>query len=119
MYAILNKVISVEHSNALCDSLPYIDIDMKEICFANNALTDKQFAKLLTGIMEDKKLYMNLQKITYFNNEFGLQSIEVLTKLFLNKNARYPITQISLVDVKKCVTIEPLLKALISKDNYL
>ena len=69
--------------------------------------------------MEDKKLYMNLQKITYFNNEFGLESIDVLTKLFLNKNARYPITQISLVDVKKCVTIEPLLKALISKDNYL
>ena len=60
LYAILNKVISTEHSNALCDSLPYIDIDMKEICFANNALSDKQFAQLLNSIMEDKKLYMNL-----------------------------------------------------------
>ena len=32
---------------------------------------------------------------------------------------RAPVTQISLVDVKKCVTIEPLLKTLVSKDNYL
>ncbi len=29
------------------------------------------------------------------------------------------MTQISLVDVKKCVTVEPILKALVSKDNYL
>ena len=47
LYAIFNKVISVDHSNALGESLKYIDIDMKEICFANNKLSDKQFAHLL------------------------------------------------------------------------
>ena len=112
-----NKLITKEQSLALGESLKYTDKNIREICFANNQFIDKQFAQLLTHIMKDKKLYNDLQKLTYTDNEFGVESMKVLQEMMLNKHIRYPFTHLSLVDIKRCVNIDPILKTLGSKDN--
>ena len=74
----MNKAITVDQSDALGESLKYIQKDFKEICFADNGLSDKQFASLLAHIMTEEKLYNDLQKINYAHNELGPYAVEAL-----------------------------------------
>ena len=86
LYALLNQTITLEQTSALSKTFKYIKKDIKEICFANNNMTDKQFADILDAIVSNEKQHNTLQKITYgTNNELGTKTLKSLENLILNK----------------------------------
>ena len=124
LYALMHVGVTPEQSMALANSFKYYGHngqDVKEICFFNNNMADKQFADLLTAMIEDEKQYNDLQRISYGgNNELGQHTMTVLDKLITEKHPSFPLTHLALVNCKKRIrTIEPLFKTLESKDNHL
>ena len=99
---------------ALAKAFRYYEKDVKEICFSNNNMNDKQFADLLSRIITDEKQYNDLQRITSAgNNDLGQKTLEVLDYFIKNKNPSYPLTHISLVNCKLRIrTIQPLFMTL-------
>ena len=72
LYALMNTNINPDQSLALANTFKYIEHNVSEICFANNNMSDSQFAELLTAIKDETKQYNNLSRITYgSNNELG------------------------------------------------
>ena len=114
LYALMNVSISPEQSMALAKTFKHYDKAIKEICFADNNMNDRQFADLLSHIITDEKQYNDLQRITYAgNNELGLKTLEVLDQFIKKKPVSYPLTHISLVNCKLRIrTIEPFFKTL-------
>ena len=67
--------------------------DIREICFANNNMSDRQFADLLTHMIQDEKQFNDLTKITYgSNNEFGWRTLEIIDKILRDKHPSFPLT---------------------------
>ena len=121
LYALVNSTITNEQSIALSKSIHHIKAEIQEICFANNNLSDKQFADLLDHIQLDSRLYNNLKRITYgSNNEFGHKTLASLDRFFKNKKAQFPLTHLALVNCKQRIrTVDPLLKTISSTENRL
>ena len=55
LYALMNSSITPEQTIALSKTFKLIKSDVKEILFANNNMNDKQFADLLSHMIEDEK----------------------------------------------------------------
>ena len=117
----MNHTITPEQTTALANTFKYMKSDVKEICFANNNMNDKQFADLLTHMTQDPKQFNNLHRITYgSNNELGWLTLEVLDKFLRDKHPNFPLTHLALVNCKRRIrTIEPLLMTLNTKENHL
>ena len=95
--------------------------DINEVCFANNNISDQQFAELLSEMIDNEKVFNDLQRITYGgNNELGLKTMQVLDHLIREKHASFPLTHLALVNCKSHIrTMEPLFITLDSKENHL
>ena len=123
LYALLNISVTPEQSLSLAKVFKYYGQsgkDIKEIIFANNSISDKQFAEFLTHIIDNEAQFNNLQKISYGGqNELGQNTINVLDRLIKDKHPSFPLTHLALVNCKRRSRIEPLFQTLEQRENYI
>ena len=95
--------------------------DVKEVCFSNNKMSDKQFADILTQIIEDGALFRKIQGITYTdNNEVGNRTLAALSRFLTEKDTAFPLRHLNLVKCHcRVSSLLPLLVPLNSKRGQL
>ena len=95
----------------------YNKTDVNEICLINNNIVDQQFSDLLEELIQNDKVFDDIQRITYGgNNELGKKSMDSLDKLINEKHPSFPLTHLTLVECKNHLsTVEPLLISLESR----
>ena len=117
----MNVGVSKEQSQALGKAFKYNHHDIKEICLINNNIVDQQFADLLEELMQNEKVFDDLQRITYGgNNELGMKTMQMLDKLINEKHPSFPLTHLTLVECKNHLsTVQPLLLSLETRQSHL
>ena len=101
----MNVGVTKEQSQALGKAFKYNSQDINEICLINNNIVDDQFAELLQELMQNDKVFDDLQRITYGgNNELGMKTMETLDRLINEKHPSFPLTHLTLVECKNHVS---------------
>ena len=109
LFGLINTVITPGQAIALGKTFKLLDHVVKELYFANNNLSDLQFANMLREIISEQTIADNIDKIIYGkNNELGPETMETLLELVDKK--RGGLTQLAFVGCKsRLSTMAPIL----------